>query len=53
MNKSIENYTEEELKLELITSDFHGKEFKKKVLDELLSREYLRGLEQGRFEQGS
>jgi hypothetical protein len=51
MNKSIEDYTEEELKLELLTLDFHGKEFKKKCLDELLSREYGRGLEDGRFQQ--
>lgn len=51
INKSIKDYTEEELKRELLTLDFHGKEFKKKCLDELLSREYVRGLENGRFEQ--
>jgi hypothetical protein len=51
MSKHIEDYTEEELKLELLTSDYKGKEFKKKCLDELLSREYVRGLEDGRFQQ--
>jgi hypothetical protein len=51
MNKDIEDYTEEELKKELLTLEYHGREFKKKALDELLSREYGRGLEEGRLQQ--
>jgi len=51
MSKPVEDFTVEELTKELITLDFHGKEFKEKCLAELLLREYNRGLEDGRYQE--
>jgi hypothetical protein len=46
MHKTPETMTEEELKKQLITADYGGKEWKEKCLQELLDRSY----EQGRYE---
>jgi len=51
MNANPEDYSTDQLKSELLTSDFKGKDFKQKCLDELLAREYQRGREEGAFEQ--
>jgi hypothetical protein len=51
MNKPIKEFTEEELKRELITLDFHGKDFKVKVLKELLSREWQKGYLAGKYKE--
>ena len=50
MNNNIEDFTEEELKKELITTDYHGKDFKAKCLKELPSRAYQRGWKDGNLE---
>ena len=39
--------SEQELKLNLITCDYRGKEFKEKVLQELLDRSFQQGYQEG------
>lgn len=51
MTPNIEDYSNDQLKRELLTCDFKGKDFKLECLNELLSREYQRGREEGAFEQ--
>jgi hypothetical protein len=46
-----EDYSTDQLKSELLTLDGKGKDFKEKCLEELLSREYQRGWDDGAFNQ--
>jgi len=41
---NIEEMSDEQLKAELITDDFHGREFKEKCLEELIDRVEVRAM---------